>query len=217
VTAADQIRLTMPEISALSLRAARGAGLDWGMAEECASAATWLAAHQFNWANAVLHQLETPMSRQVIPAIGRWHADEPVCGLHVGATLSDFACLPEGPGFGVLSLGPINGPLMLVPFVVRAAKQLDTAFDVSLGAPPWLRVSGDCVQVLAGRAGPEMIAEVTISPTRHAPDPPHNAADQNAVVSRDQYDRLDRLALKMTVPSSALSAKGAGGLGLDDD
>ena len=37
-----RIRLSLPEIDALCLKAARGAGYSWGVAEEASFAARWL-------------------------------------------------------------------------------------------------------------------------------------------------------------------------------
>ncbi|MEM5521533.1 DUF3726 domain-containing protein [Sulfitobacter sp. AS59] len=204
----------MPEISALCLRAARGAGLGWGMAEECAHAATWLAARNFDWADAVLYQLETPSGRQVTPRVGRWGADAPVCALHVGVALSDFATLPEGPGPDGVCLGQVSGPLMLVPFVARAAKLLGSALEITLDGSPWLRVSGDTVQIHVTEKSTIWVAEVSVFPALPDHQPPMQTASQSAIISDQHLNRLDSLALKMTVPSSAISAKGAGA---DDD
>mgnify|MGYP005990526953 CR=1 FL=1 len=211
---ADQVQLTMPEISALCLRAARGAGLGWGMAEEYAHAATWLAARDFDWADAVLHQLETPSGRQVRPAVDRWHADTPVCALHVGVALSDFATLPEGPGSDGVCLGQVSGPLMLVPFAARASQLLGSVLEITLDGSPWLRMSGDNVQIHVTEKSTIWVAEVSVFPALPDHQPPIQTASQNAIISHDQLLRLDSLALKMTVPSSAISAKGAGA---DDD
>jgi len=207
---ADQTQLTMPEISALCLRAARGAGLSWGMAEDCAHAATWLAARDFDWADAVLHQLETPIGRQVSPAVDRWDADAPVCALHVGVALSDFATLPEGPGSDGVCLGRLSGPLMLVPFAARASQLLGSALEITLDGSPWLRVAGDTVQIHVAEKSKMGVAEVSVFPALPDHYPPMQTASQNAIISHDQLLRLDSLALKMTVPSSAISAKGAG-------
>jgi hypothetical protein len=211
---ADQTQLTMPEISALCLRAARGAGLGWGMAEECAHAATWLAARDFDWADAVLYQLETPSGRQVTPRVGRWDADAPVCALHVGVALSDFATLPEGPGSDGVCMGRLSGPLMLVPFAARASALLGTALEITLDGSPWLRVAGDNVQIHVAEQSKMGVAEVSVFPALNDHHPPMQTASQSATISHDQLLRLDSLALKMTVPSSAISAKGAGA---DDD
>jgi hypothetical protein len=211
---ADQTQLTMPEISALCLRAARGSGLRWGMAEECAHAATWLAARDFDWADAVLYKLETPSGRQVTPRVGRWDADAPVCALHVGVTLSDFATLPEGPGSDGVCLGQVSGPLMLVPFAARASQLLGSTLEITLDGSPWLRVAGDSAEIQVSELGGTRIAEVSVFPALNDHHPPMQTASQNAIISHDQLLRLDSLALKMTVPSSAVSAKGAGA---DDD
>jgi hypothetical protein len=58
------------------------------------------------------------------------------------------------------------------------------------------------------------IAEVSLTPAPLDPMRPTQAALQSAAISRHHLSRLDELALKMTVPSSAISAKGAGA---DDD
>jgi hypothetical protein len=211
---ADQTQLTMPEISALCLRAARGAGLSWGMAEDCAHAATWLAARDFDWADAVLYQLETPSGRQVNPAVDKWNADAPVCALHVGVALSDFATLPEGPGSDGVCLGRLSGPLMLVPFAARASQLLGSALEITLDGSSWLRVSGDNVQTHVAEKSKIRIAEVSVFPALNDHYPPMQTASQSAIISHQHLNRLDSLALKMTVPSSAISAKGAGA---DDD
>ncbi|WP_339764815.1 DUF3726 domain-containing protein [uncultured Sulfitobacter sp.] len=213
----DQARLTMPEISALCLRAARGAGLGWGMAEECAHATTWLAARDFDWADAVLYQLEASGGRQVTPRVARWEADAPVCALHVGVALSDFATLPEGPQPDGVWLGMVTGPLMVLPFAARASALLGTALEITLDGSPWLRVSGDNARILGTELMRTKMAEVSVSPTRLDATRPLQATAQSAVILREQLFRLDGLALKMTVPSSAQSAKGAGAQGLDDD
>jgi hypothetical protein len=210
LTTADQVQLTMPEISALCLRAARGAGLGWGMAEECTHAATWLAARDFDWANAVLYQLETPSGRQVTPRVGRWDADASVCALHVGVALSDFATLPEGPGYNGVCLGQVSGPLMLVPFAARASQLLGSALEITLDGSPWLRVAGDNVQIHVVEQSKMGVAEVSVFPALPDHQPPIQTASQNANISPRHLNRLDELALKMTVPSSAISAKGAG-------
>mgnify|MGYP005989604409 CR=1 FL=1 len=211
---ADQTQLTMPEISALCLRAARGAGLGWGMAEECAHAATWLAARDFDWADTVLYQIETPSGRQVTPRVGRWDADAPVCALHVGVALSDFATLPEGPGSDGVCLGRLSGPLMLVPFAARASKLLGSALEITLDSSAWSLVSVDNIQIHATKKSTMKVAEVSVFPALPDHQPPMQTASQSAIISHDQLLRLDSLALKMTVPSSAISAKGAGA---DDD
>ncbi|MGJ8573442.1 MAG: DUF3726 domain-containing protein [Hoeflea sp.] len=211
---ADQTQLTMPEISALCLRAARGAGLGWGMAEECAHAATWLAARDLDWADTVLYQLETPGGRQVTPRVGRWDADASVCGLHAGVALSDFATLPEGPGSDGVCLGQVSGPLMLVPFAARASQLLGSTLEITLDGSSWLRVSGDNVQTHVAKKSNLTVAEVTVFPALPDHQPPIQTASQSAIISHQHLNRLDSLALKMTVPSSVLSAKGAGA---DDD
>ncbi|SFT02168.1 Protein of unknown function [Sulfitobacter marinus] len=204
----------MPEINALCLRAARGAGLGWGMAEDCAHAATWLAARDFDWADTVLYQLETSGGRQFTPKVRRWDTVTPACALHVGVAFSDFATLPEGPGSDGVCVGQVSGPLMIVPFAARASAVLGTALEITLDGAPWLHLSGDNLRIQGIGLMETRIAEVSVTPAPLDPTPPTQAALQSATISRHHLSRLDELALKMTVPSSATSAKGAGA---DDD
>ncbi|MEF9603350.1 DUF3726 domain-containing protein, partial [Paracoccus sp. PXZ] len=46
--------LSRNETEALCLKAARGAGMSWGLAEEAAFAAGWLGAHGIDGAGALL-------------------------------------------------------------------------------------------------------------------------------------------------------------------
>ena len=45
--------VSLNEIESLALKAARGAGMSWGLAEEAAVAASWLAARSLPWAETL--------------------------------------------------------------------------------------------------------------------------------------------------------------------
>ena len=53
------MKISFNEIAMTVLKAARGAGLEWGLAEEAAEAGRWLAGFYLPWAAALLGLFET--------------------------------------------------------------------------------------------------------------------------------------------------------------
>lgn len=114
------IALSDNEVESLCLKAARGAGLDWGMAEEAGQAARWLAAHGIDGPAALLRHLTAAMGRPaskpksvaVLEPVGA----DPLCPIHLGAMVSDLGQMDRG-----MAAGPVAEPILLVPFLARAA------------------------------------------------------------------------------------------------
>lgn len=92
-----QVHLTVPEIEALCLKAARGAGHPWGVAEEAAWAAGWLASHGLPGAELVLDWCESGARNGPVPAARAGAPGVvPLCPVRLGAALADFAGLTPG-------------------------------------------------------------------------------------------------------------------------
>lgn len=193
--------LSLSEISALSARAARGAGRNWGEAEEAAEAACWLSRAGLDWAAALLDVLE--------PA-----ADDADCALRAGIVLADTAALSERI---VAHQRKVTCPCFMLPFAARVADQTGQRIRLN-----WR----DTQVILAPGAVPETVgqvritgpATVTIAPvpqdTVACPDwpEPHRGA-----VPAAQYARLMQLMMAFTVPTSSSSRAGAGAQGDDND
>lgn len=210
----NRVALSLPEVDALCQRAARGAGLSWGMAEECGAAACWLAQRAQPWAEIILGCLQDPASRDIRPAADMWIADQALCGLHVGVTLSEFAGLPEGPSAKGVCLGTIRDVRLLLPFVARAATQMNMICEVVVADNVWAAIDADgYVQSPVHLQNQSVIvrsAARTIQTERFA-------LQRTAWASYDQKNSLDQLALHATVPSSAQSESRAGGDVSDGD
>lgn len=126
---------SLNEIEALSKRAARGAGLSWGLAEEAAKATRWLASHDLPATKALADTLTqndkiahcdvAPMSLD-----GVWSARKgALCPLVSGAALNDCAHrLSAGEN---IELARVSHPLLLVPFAAWVARHIDTPVAVS--------------------------------------------------------------------------------------
>ena len=63
VPAGNSARLSQNEIEQLCLKAARGAGMSWGLAEEAGFAAAWLAMRGLHGPGGLLAQLRDSMDR----------------------------------------------------------------------------------------------------------------------------------------------------------
>ena len=123
---------SLGETGALALKATRGAGFSWGIAEEAATAVIWLHEHGFAGAAALCSYLSWH-SRQAKPAPSAFSKNqdqyaasggsvlhreaEAACPLMTGSVISDgIAPLPDQMD-KVVELGQVRMPLLLLPFV----------------------------------------------------------------------------------------------------
>ncbi len=120
---------SLNEIEAHAKRAARGAGLSWGMAEEAARATRWLASHDLAGPALladVLAANDGLPHEQVAPASleGEWRAPaRDLCPLAAGTALNDCADrLAEGKP---VRMAKVSCPLLVLPFAAWAAIHLD--------------------------------------------------------------------------------------------
>ncbi len=216
VVARDAVVLSLPEINALSLRAARGAGYEWGLAEELGVAAVWLAERGFTWADIILDRLAGDHGADPRPATVRWHSAGPVCGLRAGAALADFAALPEGVGVQGVEIGAVLTPQLLLPFAAQAARVINCPCEISQNDTLWAYVTADSVLVVSPATGHTQTATLSVRRTDRRPDRGQTAAPTTCI-SRTTYAQLDRFARRMTVPATALSQARAGGDTPDTD
>lgn len=211
------VLLSLPEVNALALRAARGAGFTWGMAEECGYAAVWLAAHGLDWSTDILVRLTGEDGARIVPATTKWASIGAVCGLHAGATLADFATLPEGPGRNGVRIGLVNEPLCLLPFVARAAKAMQLSLDVMLDDTLWASFDKIGRVYADAKVGHVAIGLIDIRPAAKAPSFSALLNVRSREVSTAAYASLETLALNMTVPATVQSQAGAGAAQSDND
>lgn len=201
--AADLV-LSCSEITALATKAARGAGLSWGEAEEAGWACGCLARAGLPGPAMILRVLE----RGAVPS---------VCPLRRGIMLMDHAGLPEGPGARPLVLREVVEPLVMLPFLVRVAGQLGVGVVLRLGARE-IRVRGlepvpefGHLRPLCGQDAGEVVIELA------------DQGEGTAVgvfdgrMSRKVWQALDALALRTTVPASEVSRQRAGAASSDND
>lgn len=220
---ASGLILSRSEIEALCAKASRGAGMAWGLAEEAGFAAGWLSvrgvdgpgalADHLAWAEGQTWDAVCP---EVAPGCWTARAAGTMCPVALGATLCDFAALPQAAldGDG-LSVGPVSRPVILLPFLAAIAKRLDHTVEV--------RWSGGrlAVTAIGGMTGAltDLVSRDAELLALHLAtgDPAPAPSGRRARCSPDTFDRLTALALKTTVPPSAASRAGAGAGTSDND
>ncbi len=216
-----RLRLSLSEIEALSSKAARGAGMSWGLAEEAGFAVRWLAERGFDGPALLLAHLDRLPAlhwRQVSPVIsGRhWSATgrEALCPVAVGATLCDFAGQPEGPTQGAIAIASVSSPGLVLPFVAAIAQRFGAALRVE-----WT----GCAVILAGKGilsitGTHALSDTTGRGLRITPCASRESdwtCGAQIQTELTVLRRLDAYAHRTYVPASEQSRRGAGAGGSD--
>ena len=212
---------SLNEIEAEVKKAVRGAGLAWGLAEEGANAARWLAARAIDPLPALIDVLDRHAGgNRISTAItltddGRWTAPAPLCPITFGATLCDHARLIIARG---TTAGPVARPLLVIPFVARAA--------LLLGRNVSLTIDGDAL-LLSARGErltgswpvdrPDVTAFRCLATDDAATQMPRMIAPDIAIAP-EQWARLQAYAGRTYVPANERSRReGAGAGSIDND
>lgn len=216
-------QMSQNEVSVLCMKAARGAGMSWGMAEEAGFAASWLTARGMDGPRQLLDHLTAAQGRdwgtlcpQVVP--GAWQAapGQAICPIVLGATLSDHAILPQGLLAGPITTGPVDHPLLVCPFLAAIA--------AAEGAVVTLQWSGGQLDIdaQAALAHDDMVAlqgltGVMLTLSLHAGRAPRHPQHSAPAIAAQTIAALNAFALRTTVPASDASRAGAGATSSDND
>ncbi|MBV9433714.1 MAG: DUF3726 domain-containing protein [Hyphomicrobiales bacterium] len=204
------------EVETTILKAARGAGMEWGLAEEAAQAARFLARFRLPFETPFLHLFSTraweatPVLEGARLRSGR--ADGWLCPIRAGAYLSDLgeAC--------VTRLERLVSPLLILPFASRAMAKTDVAWnEVRLRVGPLgiMLVSGEVRALAASQA-----EEVSLSSFEGGWTGAwtHEGSAGGAVIEDASWARLQEYEALTYVPASAKSrSSGAGAGAIDND
>jgi hypothetical protein len=212
---------SLNEIDALVRKAARGAGLSWGLAEEAGRCARKLAGGELACLPLVTETLEAQrggrLARRIVKEGQAWRAADklPFDPLILGPSLADHAfLLKEGP---LAVEGPIAAPFLLLPFLSAAASRFGTAVRISTDrgefvlAPDTAVVASPNALARPARRLRLSLAPDTAGGTRR-PAPVHPVYLPPAL-----KDRLEALAAVTYVPSSERSRATGAGAGLNDN
>ena len=211
------------ELRTLAARAAKGAYMPWGLAEDAAASLAWLERHDISAIRPFVDLLTANDGKdaaQLAPVFGR---DETglrkrarICPIMAGAYLSDLK--GANLGDGSLAIENVNSPVLLAPFLVWVARDLGRSLWIEWGKV-LAHVGGEAVEIVSGREELElsMRQDVAIS---FAPGVPEltRAIRPRTEISNDNRLMLERFVQRTLLPESDLSrASGAGGARIDDE
>jgi hypothetical protein len=139
------LNLSLNEVESTVWKAARGAGLAWGLAEETGQAARWMADRGLAWAEPVVACLEDAERRhgEISPPVlvgDTWRApvaSQALSPLLCGPLISDLASTLRDQRQS-LRLGSVAQPILLLPFVARAAEALNAELKLAWPGAAWL-------------------------------------------------------------------------------
>lgn len=213
---------SLNEIDALSRKAARGGGMDWGLAEETGRAVRWLCAAGWPGPEALARLLraqdglawDTLRPRtDTTPWTARGGL---LCPSAAGAALTDRAQdLAAG---RPIAMGATSRPLLLIPYTAWAADLAGRALSIRW---PGLCVTCGPGQILADIPGPAALTAARADTVEIAPadgrsgQPRHGHA--RAEISADTIHTLTEFARRTYAPATPESRATGAGAGLTDN
>lgn len=214
---------SLNEIEGMAKRAARGAGLEWGIAEEAGKAVRMLAANGLPGPSLLVTALsrnEGLQKDEVAPIStgGSWAAAcGQLCPLASGTALADRAGqIASG---CVFELGATSAPLLLAPLVAIGAKASGVVAELSWpGMTLIVTPDGDLFAEAEGEAvSTESAAWVRCRNVECVPKGPPIEQTTRCSVPAAVWDRLKDFADRTYAPATAESrALGAGSDRIDD-
>lgn len=223
--------LSRSEIEATALKASRGAGMAWGMAEEAAFATLWLADHGIDGLALLARHLDRLAvaragagvkvgagagSALQITAAG-WHCNGVLCPLTAGAALGDHFDLVQGPLRGPVVLSDLSAPALILPFLAAAAARTGAVVVVGwpgvtvvLSAGDLLAIAGDAT-LMADHANTVTVTATMTATVTRMPDVAPCLA-----VQPGPWQALQAHVQRTYVPASDQSRRGAGAAGSDN-
>ena len=212
---------SLNEIDAQLKKAARGAGLPWGLAEDAGRYGRALAQaapqHLPVFADALeaLHAGRHAW-RLICEANGIRAADDrPLSALALAPTLSDLSSVMKN---GALSLAsPVAFPCLLAPALAAIASR--NGRQLSITTPSRQIVIGSSItEAVARLADWNELEEATITMVSDlAPAAPASLASGGIAIADDLWQRFDVLARLTYVPASETSRLAGAGAGLLDN
>ncbi len=213
------VDFSIGEIESLVLKAYRGAGFSWGMAQEAGSAAAWLALNNLPALDAfatLLQQIDGVSHSALTPQAGGdglyGAAGGKICPVIAGSALADGFLDDAGLKSGVrVQLQRVVCPVILLPFV--AAYE-----DISIG---WLQLSLQSRNIILSTSTAAEVettapVDVTITPLK-SPGPLVNGDCRRGSGMNVSLLYLESLAHRTYVPATEQSRLAGAGAGLTDN
>ena len=216
---------SLNEVEAYGRRAARGAGMTWGLAEEAGKAARWLSERKLPGVELLVSLLKANDGRAyetMAPVVSDdvWKSPTgPLCPICTGAALSDRSeLLSDG---CKICFETVSFPLLLAPFLDNARMADGASCELR-----WTNVRLCVIEnglALACDGPPAYLSEradeVWLSVSGRAnSEPTHQPRSGGVEIQDDIWRELNLLAKRTYVPATEESrARGAGAGRTDND
>ena len=212
---------SLNEVESMAKRAARGAGFDWGLAEEAGKAVRWLTERDLPGAEALAQLLIDNDHKDYdelapISGDGPWHARcGRLCPIACGAALSDRAqAIAAG---RAVELGSTRQPLLLAPGAAAAARLSGSTIELSWdGVTMVLTADGAAIEGSQEALKSELARRVFCRTTQRVAII-CAARKRGRAVNAESWSRLDDFAHRTFAPASEASRISGAGAGLEDN
>jgi hypothetical protein len=217
---------SLNEIEMTVWKASRGAGLAWGLAEEMAQAARWLADRGLDWAPPLVEALaeaERCAGRLPAPILAEDGACEPAPGaaqaspILCGPLLSDIAS-DVGTDRPLL-FRRVAQPLLMLPFAAGAASEMGGGFTFRIDAAVFT-FEGARAEGPSALPNAAVAQRIVLSMDEDRPSAAMTAINAGAArrpIPDDLLARLEAWVGCTYVPASAESRRAGAGAGLTDN
>lgn len=212
---------SLGELEATARKAARGAGMSWGMAEEAGRATRWLCAAGLSGGESLSRLLTWADGRDwasLRPEAGNrdaWHARGGLlCPVATGTAYCDAAN-----GWAVpLRLGPVAQPLLLAPFVAGAAATMRQPIRLQWEGVRMLFDEHGALRAMAGAGAvdADRARETWLQAGAKGPSGPCPAPSRRAHVPPETAETLLTFAQRIYAPETPERRRAGAGAGPAD-
>ena len=205
-----RINISLNEVESAAKKAARGAGFDWGVAEEAGRAARWLCSNGLGGCGHISGYLDSEPCFPPDGLQGVWKSDRgDLCPLLSGAALSDLAVLLQGQA---IEMRAVSHPVILLPFAAWASLTLNQPMTLCVGELEVV-TNGVSVSMAALELPKKSDVRVVLGGELSQPLAQYSRAEPRP----ENWKRLNALAHKTYAPATEESRLLGAGAGLSDN
>ena len=188
---------SLNEYESLALKAARGAGLPWGLAEDAGKAVRILSSFGFESGSLLLEMLEHQQNTSAL-----------LIGAHFCDSLDHFS--------GLEFLEPVQSPGLLIAFIALSVSGTDKCAYCKWSNCEIYVTSQDLFIVSATGFNVTTASPIWIG-LAEAPQGKKREKSNRAMLPKDTYNKLTALASKTYAPATEESRIAGAGAGLNDN
>ncbi len=209
--------VSLNEIESLTLKACRGVGMSWGLAEEAAQAARWLASHGIVWDRSLVmllsHHTETAPPVRTGRSIVSSQAGAPLCPIHAGTAIADLLDADDS-----WTVNDVLQPVWLVP-LIHSCRNTRSQLILRTPEDALTLVADQIVGSLHGLSQVNRIPRIQIEHGPPNADPIDARVPMSAPFPVDvgAWGKLEGYAALTYVPASLQSRISGAGAGVSDN